>query len=501
MKTPTTAAASLLAVLGALPPWVQAQDGEAWYKAHPSMARISLVNQDSHQIIDEFGRTRFFHGTNVVMKEPPWYRPFEWQPSRSSFGKKDVENLRDLGLNVVRLGHSWAGAEPVRGEYNQTFLDIMKQQTKLAEDHGIYVLVDVHQDLLARQLCGHGAPDWFVKPDWMTGWMKYPFPLKLSPFPTDAEGFPTPASICNTVDWGLSYTSKAVGNAFGRLYNNHDGLGDAFAAYWRKLASGYAKTKNVVGYNLLNEPWVGDTWADPTLLIPGVADGKNMEGLWNRVTKQIRTVDDDTLVWFEGATLDINSGFSNVPLADGSKSVHSYHYYRPPQIGSISNTLKNRHEDNVRLKTAGVLTELEFWMGDDAQMQRLDEAMTATDEHMVSWIGWAYENLYNRTSGEPHPPLAKHYSRAYPAAVAGTPLGFGFDARSRTFKLRFTSNPAMHAPTEIILPRSQFPNGYNVQVHPFGSLVSFPRDPRTLALFTSSNLKYATEITVVITAK
>lgn len=155
----TIAAASMLLVLGSHSQGVVAQDAEGWYKQHPGMSRIGPVNQETHQILDEFGRTRFFHGTNVVMKEPPWYRPAEWVPGVSSFGTKDVENMHDLGLNIVRLGHHWAGAEPVRGEYNETFLDIMKKQTKLAEDHGLYVLVDVHQDVLARQLCGHGVPD------------------------------------------------------------------------------------------------------------------------------------------------------------------------------------------------------------------------------------------------------------------------------------------------------------------------------------------------------
>lgn len=138
---------------------VLAQDAEAWYKAHPGMAHIKRVNQDTHQIVDEHSRTRFFHGTNVVMKEAPWYRPMDWTLGVSTFGQQDVQNLHDMGVNIVRLGHHWAGAEPARGEYNQTFLDTMKQQTKLAEDQGIYVLVDVHQDVLAKQLCGHGVPD------------------------------------------------------------------------------------------------------------------------------------------------------------------------------------------------------------------------------------------------------------------------------------------------------------------------------------------------------
>jgi endoglycosylceramidase len=140
-------------------PEVTAQDAKAWYQSHPNMARIKHVNQDTYQIVDEYGRTRFFHGTNVVMKEAPWYRPFQWIPGVPSFGEQDLQTLHDMGLNIVRLGHSWAGAEPVRGKYNQTFLDIMKKQTMLAEEQGIYVLVDVHQDVLAKQFCGHGVPD------------------------------------------------------------------------------------------------------------------------------------------------------------------------------------------------------------------------------------------------------------------------------------------------------------------------------------------------------
>lgn len=293
----------------------------------------------------------------------------------------------------------------------------------------------------------------------------------------------------------------AVGNAFGRLYNNYDGLGDAFAAYWKKLASLYADTANIVGYNLLNEPWAGDTWADPTLLVPGVADHKSLEGLWNRASTQIRTVDNDTLIWFEGVTLDVLSGFNNVPLGDGSKTVHSFHYYHPPQMGTISDTLSNRHKDNARLKTAGVLTELTFWMGDDNQMKGIADAMKATDENMVSWIGWAYENLYDGTSGKPHAELQKHYSRAYPGAVAGTPTSFGFDAESKTFTLKFTLDPKIDAPTEIILPESTFPSGYSVEVSPSGILTEYSPDKRTLALFKSDSDKTSTDISVIIKTK
>ncbi|KAH8692136.1 putative cellulase [Talaromyces proteolyticus] len=465
------------------------------------MAHINQVNQDTHQIIDEYGRTRFFHGTNVVMKEPPWYWLMEWTPGVSSFSEQDVQNLHDLGMNIVRLGHSWVGAEPVRGEYNQTFLDIMKNQTKMAEEQGIYVLVDVHQDLLARQFCGHGVPDWFVKKDWVKGWTRFPVPVDIWPFTTDSNGFPSPKSQCNNSNWEYYYGSVAICNAFGRLYKNQYGLRDAFAEYWKKLASEYVEAINVVGYNLLNEPWAGDVWVDPTLLISGSADCKVLEALWNRVAKQTRTVDNDMLIWFEGTTFDILSGFNNVPLGYGSRMVHSFYYYYPPQVGAISDIFRYRHKDNVRLKTAGVLTELAFWVGDDKQMRDMADVMMATDVHMVSWIGWAYENLYKGASEEPYPELQKHYSRAYPASIAGTPTSFGFDEDSGTFKLQFTSDPRIDAPTEIILPPSTFPNGYRIQISPAGSLGQYKRDNRTLALCKSSSLKKATDISVTIARK
>jgi endoglycosylceramidase len=133
-------------------------DPQAWITANPGLTKISHVDQSIYQIVDTFGRVRFFHGTNVVKKSAPWYRQEEFTPG-DSFGLTDVQNLQNLGVNAVRLGHHWAGAEPVRGQYNQTFIDIMASQTKLAEDHGIYVLVDVHQDVLAAQFCGHGVPN------------------------------------------------------------------------------------------------------------------------------------------------------------------------------------------------------------------------------------------------------------------------------------------------------------------------------------------------------
>lgn len=48
-------------------------------------------------------------------------------------------------MNVIRLGVLWAGVEPVRGKYNETYLKIIKSIVDKCNLYGIYVLLDSHQ--------------------------------------------------------------------------------------------------------------------------------------------------------------------------------------------------------------------------------------------------------------------------------------------------------------------------------------------------------------------
>ncbi|KAF9970008.1 hypothetical protein BGZ65_011454, partial [Modicella reniformis] len=250
------------------------------------LSKIVRVNPATQHFIDAQGRSRFFHGTNMVKKSFPWHMDVNNFVPSWSVVDRDIELMKSLNINIVRLGVHWAGVEPVRGQYNQTYLDVTQGIIKKFQDNGIYTLVDQHQDVWAAQLCGHGAPLWFVKSDWVTPGHRMPYPQK-APFAVDANGVPSDAD-CNSIDWSVSYLDYAVGNAFGRLYNNYDNLGDAWVAYWKVVATNYNALPGVMGYDLMNEPWVGDHMADPTLLTPGVADSRNLEPLWNKGNNAIR---------------------------------------------------------------------------------------------------------------------------------------------------------------------------------------------------------------------
>ncbi|CAO3574814.1 unnamed protein product [Mortierella alpina] len=432
------------------------------------LSKIVRVDQATQHFIDAQGRTRFFHGTNMVMKHFPWHHDVEKFVPSWSIVDKDIEVMKALNINSIRLGVHWAGVEPVRGQYNQTYLDITNGIIKKLQDNNIYTLVDQHQDVWAAQICGHGAPLWFVKSDWVEPAHRMPYPQK-APFAVDANGVPSDAD-CNSIDWSVSYLDYAVGNAFGRLYNNYDNLGDAWAAYWKVVATNYHTLPGVMGYDLMNEPWVGDHMADPTLLIPGKADARNMEPLWNKGNAAIRTVDDTTIVFFEGSTFDVLSGFNNVPGGDGSKTAHSYHYYKPPQLSSIETTIKNRIKDATRLRTAGMLTEFHFWGTDKATLALTLEATQQADRYMQSWQGWAYENLWNHDTREPHPELARLYARTYAEATAGATKTLYFQDTTAKYWVSWQADTSITAPGLIrIAPQIYYPDGIRVFFEPAGS--------------------------------
>ena len=45
----------------------------------------------------------------------------------------------------------WPGVEPVRGQYNQTYLDIVAEIVEEASSYGIYTLADMHEDVLSER--------------------------------------------------------------------------------------------------------------------------------------------------------------------------------------------------------------------------------------------------------------------------------------------------------------------------------------------------------------
>ena len=150
--------------------------------------------------------------------------------------QEDFKKISDWGFNVIRLGIIWDGLEPEPGVYNDSMFQCLDERIGWAGENGLYVILDMHQDLYSVQF-SDGAPDWATL--------------------TDDQPHYTGAV------WSDAYLiSPAVQTAFDNFWNNtpaSDGVGiqDHYANLWKYIAERYADEPAVIGYDLMNEPFIG----------------------------------------------------------------------------------------------------------------------------------------------------------------------------------------------------------------------------------------------------
>ena len=114
-----------------------------------------------------------FHGFNSVRKAFPWYEPQVLNPQR-------IKDTADFGFNVIRLGAMWAGVEPEEGKINQTYVDILKTVVEEYAKQNVYILLDMHQDVLWQAGTNENQGYWGV-PKWVKD--KLEMPSRLFPWP------------------------------------------------------------------------------------------------------------------------------------------------------------------------------------------------------------------------------------------------------------------------------------------------------------------------------
>ena len=195
-----------------------------------------------------------------------------------SLNEEDMERMKQWGFNIVRLGIIWEAVETAPGVYNHTYLSEVEELVNRLSEKGIYSIIDTHQDLFSRMLCGEGVP-LFYNPSWEELDHECPsFQLVGAIFklfhqcdsfstyniPLDADGLPD-IKECAKRDFIALFTSPEVASAWGYFWENTNGIQDKFANYWRVVAAKFMDNTNVLGYDLLNEPWNGNMYQDSSL--------------------------------------------------------------------------------------------------------------------------------------------------------------------------------------------------------------------------------------------
>ncbi len=396
-------------------------------------------------LYDSDGRVRFFHGLNAIEKDYPWYP--QW------VDQDYIETVQDLGLNVIRLGWMWSGFEPQKGQFRDAYYNNQLAIVDALAEAGVHTLLDVHQDCLSSEFCSYnGVPAWLLE----NFEPENPFPW---PFPKD--------SSCGSRSWMMNCMTEAAQQAYQDLYDDVDGMEDAFVQFWTETSKLWAGNTNIIGYELINEPFPGNTYVDPDLLAPGIADHKNLQPFYHQLAQGIRQHDSSHLIFYEPVTWGmifngkiLGSGFTEVPGGSEYKnrSVLSYHYYCGMFGGNreICDQIVGKQimsavrEDVAEIGGSTFMTEFGD-CGDD--LSQCVGAMDLADQYLQSWMLWPGTKQGN--DGK-HGKIEKEYqeilARTYARAVAGTPECMRFDPKTGDFVLRFQIDATIDAPTEIFAP-------------------------------------------------
>jgi endoglycosylceramidase len=105
-----------------------------------------VINSElgSAQFRDEFGRARIFHGTNVVVKLPPYLpKDDEFDPIYSIV-EKDLQYMKAWGVKMVRLGVLWEAVETAPGVWNEDYLNKMDTLINRFAEYDIVTMLDNH---------------------------------------------------------------------------------------------------------------------------------------------------------------------------------------------------------------------------------------------------------------------------------------------------------------------------------------------------------------------
>ena len=435
------------------------------------------LGKSGRWITDSSGRVVILHGINMVYKLPPY------QPAAVGFGIDDAAFLQRNGFDTVRLGAIEKGVEPRPGRYRVNYIRALRSTQRVLARHGIFSLIDFHQDLYNEKFGGEGWPDWAVLDDGLP--------------PDPMPGFPA-----------TYLTSPGLNRAFDNFWSNKAGPGGIpiqgrYAAAWARVARSFSGERNVLGYDLLNEPWPGSafTTCANTAGCPAFDRG-SLAPFYRRVIQRIRAVDRGHLVFYEPQVLFNFDSNTNVPQLGFRRLGFSFHDYclvglvggAPMSCDQADETVFDNADAHSR-QTGDALLLSEFGATDDVATLRRITGLA--DRHMVSWQEWHYCGCSDPTTSGPgdtqalvrdpaKPPRGQNVfrnklralARPYPQAIAGTPLRFSFDPDTRRFELVYEAKRPdgrrSRGLTDVFVPRVQYPKGYRARAQG-GSLTRVAR--------------------------
>lgn len=462
---------------------------------------------DGTWIRDQQGRVVILHGINVseAAKHPP-YLPFT---STAISGNtlqqnltQNLERLKNLGLDAVRLVIIWAAIEPIQGTINTNYIDQLQEEVQICKDNGLLVLLDMHQDLYSESFCyGDGAPAWASN---LTGY--------------DVSRCYINNSSQNIALWGLNYTLPQIRQSFQNLWDDKpgpDGIGlqEHYLAAFQALAQRFSKTTNILGYDIMNEPYPGEY-----PLFTTEFDQKALVPFYEKIASSIRSIDPDHIIVFEpsltiGNVLNgFKTGISETTFTQEFKNLlFSPHFYpvNPVDISTIVPGFNAIKALSFAMKVPWFIGEFGMNYNTPGSANYMITLLNAFDTYMAGWFNWSYDGAYEPGQYDTtRPDMSPYYpdgtprslvdqngrpvfygidvlSRPYPMFTAGTPVRISYPITSdpssfttTAFTYTYKEDGIGRGTTEIFISQIHFPDGFTVTTS--DGIISF--DPLTSVL-------------------
>ncbi|MFA5056737.1 MAG: cellulase family glycosylhydrolase [Opitutaceae bacterium] len=471
----------------------------AWSQEEPARSgRFVMVS--GGKFIDPAGRQLLLHGINLVDKSANW-SDYAWV-DESAYAA-----MKTWGFNCVRLGFTWASIEPEPGVYSERSLAEIDKRVAWAKQHGLYVFLDMHQDLFSMKY-SDGAPEWA----------------------TLTDGKP---HVADGKVWSDAYlTSQAVQTAFDNFYANKPGPGgvglqDRYAQAWKFLAQHYADNPTVIGYDLMNEPFAGSLvaqgmqlfaeslakeyaaegtapaampqWSAPegrAAILKKLEDPQvyarvldsaqplyqefertKLMALFQRITDAIRQVDRNHIIFLEtcgSANMGVYSGIE--PMKDAAGERDPLQAYAPhgydlvtdtPDAASASNgrveLIFSRHgETERRLGMPMLVGEWGAYYGNAQALPAAQHVCRQLEKLLCGDTYWALEQNLGQQS------VLQALCRPYPMCVPGTLLKYRADPEARKFICVWREEAGARGESQFFIPESFNPAKERIKITPEG---------------------------------
>jgi len=423
------------------------------------------LRREGRWLVDPQGRVVIVHGLNLVYKRKPYVPP----DGPTGFTADDARWLARHGFNAARVGTLWAGLTPdAPGQADPAYLDQWQRVLDLLARRHVWIQLDMHQDEWHEQYGGEGVPDWAA--------VRQP-PYSLTP-PLVAP-FPT------------GYWTPEVSSTFDDLWADRRGLLDGWLAAWRVAATRWQHQRYLMGYDLLNEPWMGLEW--PTCLLDGCPASypAELQPAMEAGLRTVRSIDPDNIVWWEPQQFAGGQAVDTYFTAPGGEQQlgFSWHNYCPAvflesqgvpgadvQSCRAFSDGREQHALDQSQRMNAVPMMSEWGATDNLTAIRIDAA--SADRHLMGWTHWAYKRWDDPTTADGDQGLftddtdlssvksgkVRLLVRTYAQATAGTPLVMRFHPHSGRFWFRYRPDPSITAPTRIFVSPLHYPHGYRVAV-------------------------------------